>query len=235
VSPIGLGLMCKPPRPGTTKTRLAAQVGAEAAALLSAAFLSDCAEAVREAGRLVALDPVAFYKPEGAAHELRGVLGRDWPLVYADSGELGATMSDSLAGLIRRCPSGALLMGSDIPLIRPADIAEAADALSQGTARTVVIAPSADGGYCLIGIRSVAATASLFQAMAWSTAHVFEETLRRAQNAGLHVTVLGKQRDIDDANDLDWLRAVIGQTSSCAHATRNALSNLTITSEGRTT
>lgn len=226
VSPIGLGLMCKPPRPGTTKTRLAAQVGAEAAALLSAAFLSDCAAAVREAGRLVALDPVAFYRPEDAAQELHAVLGPDWPLVYADAGELGATMSDTLAGLIRRCPAGALLMGSDIPLITPADIVEAADALSRGTDRSVVIIPSADGGYCLIGIRSLAATAPLFQAMAWSTETVLDETLRRAQKAGLHVTVLAQQRDIDDANDLDWLQTAIGHSATCSLATRFALAHL---------
>ncbi|MFY8144777.1 MAG: hypothetical protein ACOVMT_13060 [Caulobacter sp.] len=44
---IGLGLMCKPPRPGVTKTRLAAAIGPEAAATLSQAFLEDCARGAR--------------------------------------------------------------------------------------------------------------------------------------------------------------------------------------------
>jgi glycosyltransferase A (GT-A) superfamily protein (DUF2064 family) len=49
IRPAALGIMCKAPRPGTTKTRLAAVVGSEQAALMAACFLR-CAEHVRQLG-----------------------------------------------------------------------------------------------------------------------------------------------------------------------------------------
>ena len=93
-SPLGLGLMCKPPRAGATKTRLAATIGANLAARLSRAFLQDCAYAALEAADLCQLKPMAFYRPADGGAELGEVLGPDWPLVHADAGDLGATMLD---------------------------------------------------------------------------------------------------------------------------------------------
>ena len=60
---IGLGLMCKPPRPGATKTRLARSVGSAQAARLSRAFLIDCASTARDAADRAGLATVAFYRP----------------------------------------------------------------------------------------------------------------------------------------------------------------------------
>ncbi len=55
---------------------------------------------------------------------------------------------------------------------------------------------------------------------------MFDETLRRATSAGLKVTVLEMQRDIDDVSDLEWLRSMIHTCPNRAHATRDALSAL---------
>jgi rSAM/selenodomain-associated transferase 1 len=225
-SAIGLGLMCKPPRPGTSKTRLASGIGAEAAARLSGAFLRDCAANVEDACRLIALDPVAYYRPQDGAAELRAILGPRWSLAYSDGGDLGATMAETLARLLDGCPNGAILTGADMPMMAAEVIAGAAAVLRDGDRSTVVIAPSFDGGYGLIGVKCIAATASLFAAMAWSTTQVFDETLRRANSAGLKVTVLETQRDIDDISDLEWLRTVIHTCPNRAHATRDALSAL---------
>jgi glycosyltransferase A (GT-A) superfamily protein (DUF2064 family) len=108
-------------------------------------------------------------------------------------------------------------------LISSADIAEAARCLRQGDARSVVTIPSVDGGYCLIGVCSVEAAAPLFAPMAWSTSSVLNETLARAVSSGLKLTMLQPQRDIDDINDLDWLREKLRTVSQGARATRAAL------------
>jgi rSAM/selenodomain-associated transferase 1 len=223
LSPLGLGLMCKPPRPGATKTRLAATIGANLAARLSRAFLQDCAYAALEAADLCQLKPMAFFRPADGGAELGEVLGPDWPLVHADAGDLGATMLTVLRQLQDSCPAGALVMGADLPLISSADIAEAARCLRQGDARSVVTIPSVDGGYCLIGVCSVEAAAPLFAPMAWSTSSVLNETLARAVSSGLKLTMLQPQRDIDDINDLDWLREKLRTVSQGARATRAAL------------
>ena len=226
LSPLGLGLMCKPPRPGATKTRLAASIGANLAARLSRAFLQDCAHAAREAAGQCNLKLMAFYRPADGCSELGEVLGPDWPLIHADAGDLGATMLTVLRQLEDTCPGGALIMGADLPLIASADISEAARCLRRGDARSVVMIPSVDGGYCLIGVRSVDTAAPMFAPMAWSTSSVLEETLARAAACGLTPTVLQPQRDIDDINDLDWLREKLRSVSHGAQATRAALAAL---------
>lgn len=220
---LGLGLMCKPPRPGATKTRLAASVGATVAARLSRAFLADCAQVALEAADLCQLETIAFYRPADGGHDVGEVLGPGWPLVHADADDLGATMLDVLRQLLKISPAGAMIMGVDVPLISGADIMEAACSLREGDLHSVVIIPSVDGGYCLIGVRSPEIAAPLFAPMAWSTSTVLDETLARAAASGLKTTVLPPQRDIDDINDLDWLRERLRTMSDGAEATRVAL------------
>ncbi len=225
-SPIGFGLMCKPPRPGAAKTRLAAAIGPDRAARLARAFLEDGAAAAVAAARLQRLDRVAFFRPADAAVEIDAILGPGWPLEFADAGDLGATMRDVLARLLQRCPGGAIIMGADVPLITGEVIAAAARRLREGDGRRIVLIPSVDGGYCLIGLRSLEAAASLFAPMPWSTSGVLRETLSRAAAAGLTVHLLPPQRDIDEAADLDWLRASLTSGDAAAAFTRAALAGM---------
>lgn len=223
---IGLGLMCKPPRPGATKTRLARSIGDEAAARLSRAFLEDCARAARDAADRAGLATVAFHRPADAAAELGAILGPRWDLVHAEAWDLGATMREALALLLDRCPGGAILMGSDVPLIDGAMIAAAARILRDGGARDVALVPSPDGGYCLVGVRCMSAAAPLFAPMAWGGTDVLAETLRRARSHGLATHLLAAQRDIDDVDDLAWLWSEIKARPRAAPATRAALGEL---------
>ncbi|OYX02165.1 MAG: hypothetical protein B7Z14_04145, partial [Bosea sp. 32-68-6] len=171
-APIGFGLMCKPPRPGAAKTRLAAAIGPDRAARLARAFLEDCAAAAVAAARLQRLDRAAFFRPADAATEIGAILGPGWPLEFADAGDLGGTMRDVLARLLQRCPGGAIIMGADVPLITGEVIAASARSLREGDGRRIVLIPSEDGGYCLIGLRSLQAAAALFDPMPWSTSAV---------------------------------------------------------------
>jgi rSAM/selenodomain-associated transferase 1 len=232
-APLGFGLMCKPPRPGATKTRLAATIGPAAAALLSGAFLADCAGAALDAAGVSALVPMAFYRPANGGAEVSEVLGPHWPLFHADAGDLGATMFEVLGHLLAHCPAGAIIMGADVPLITAAHIAEAATCLREGDDRAVVMIPSVDGGYCLLGLRSLVAAAPLLEPMAWSTAAVLRETLARAEGHGLRPVVLPAQRDIDDIEGLNWLRLELTANQQAAPATRAALASLEILSTDR--
>ncbi|MFO0295389.1 MAG: DUF2064 domain-containing protein [Rhodospirillales bacterium] len=229
---IGLGLMCKPPRPGATKTRLARSVGDAAAARLSRAFLMDSARAAEDAARCAGLEMVAFYRPADAAAELAAILGPRWDLVHADAGDLGATLGAALGLLLARCPDGALLMGADVPLIGSATIAAAARTLRGGGTRDVALVPSPDGGYCLIGARCAHAATPLFAPMAWGGPDVLAETLRRADAHRLKMRLLAPVRDIDDGDDLAWLRAELKTRPDDAPATRAALAVLAVERRG---
>lgn len=222
---IGVGLMCKPPRPGVSKTRLAASIGPHAAARLSEAFLRDCADTVLSAGRMTALQPTAFYRPHDAEGEMRAILGTRWPVRYADAGDLGATMLGIVEQLLIDTPDGSIIMGSDVPLMEPRSIVDAAHGL-QETTTDVVIIPSADGGYCLIGVKSRDVAARLFTGMIWSTSDVLHETMLRIRDHGLRCKLLEPQRDVDDLHDLNRLRRALAMRAEAAVHTRRALSAL---------
>ena len=222
---IGLGLMAKPPRPGIVKTRLAAAIGDGPAADLAAAFLADGVAMIAAAAGPADLACAVFYRPADGAAEIATLVGQDWPMVFCDRGELGATMWEALSRLLARHPAGAMVMGADLPLVPPAVLGEAAEVLRRGDGRTVVVMPSADGGYGLIGVRSALA-APLFAPMAWSTAGVLAETLGRAEAQGLTVHLLPEQHDVDEPEDLGWLRAALAAAPGAAPATRAALARL---------
>lgn len=136
---------------------------------------------------------------------MAAILGPAWPLAFADAGDLGATMLGVLGTCLMRCPAGAMIMGADVPLLTSDVLVKATDSLRKASTQEVVIIPSVDGGYCLLGLRSLEAARVLCAPMAWSTPTVMDETLRRASAAKLTVHLLPPQRDIDERADLDWL------------------------------
>src|SRR4029079_19481653 len=112
--------------------------------------------------------------------------------------------------------------------------AEAARSLSSPRP-DVVIGPSDDGGYYLIGIRK--SQPRLFEAIDWSTDRVCAQTLERAAEIGLSVCLLPACYDVDDRWTLRRLCAdLLGHNDSedleIAAATRLFLRDL-VAREGR--
>jgi hypothetical protein len=93
----------------------------------------------------------------------------------------------------------AVIIGSDCPAITPALIHQAFDLL--GT-HQLVIGPSADGGYYLLGMHSPHSI--LFEHIAWGTEAVFTQTMERAAEIGLKAAMLPTLPDID--YEEDWER-----------------------------
>src|SRR5262249_11117155 len=96
----------------------------------------------------------------------------------------------------------------------------------------IVLGPSTDGGYYLIGMKRP--HVGLFEHIAWSTARVFPQTITRAEALGLSVFELPTWYDVDDAESLQTLiDEVIGGKPFCnvgaptaARSTRHHLSAL---------
>ncbi|PNW87026.1 hypothetical protein CHLRE_02g105700v5 [Chlamydomonas reinhardtii] len=97
-----------------------------------------------------------------------------------------------------------IITGTDIPDVSGRLFAAAARALDH---HDMVVGPSADGGYYMLGLTRVAE--QLFEDMPWSTDVVLSETLSRAAAAGLRVApldTLPRLRDVDTAQDLaEWV------------------------------
>lgn len=92
-------------------------------------------------------------------------------------------------------------MNSDGPTLPVEHLIGAFDALSDHT--DVVLGPSDDGGYYLIGLKKPAPR--LLREVRMSTPHVTADTLALADAEGLRVKLLPAWYDVDDVEALERL------------------------------
>lgn len=78
---VAVGVMCKAPVPGVTKTRLNAAVGAELACALSEYFLRDVASAIEAIPATYATQGFGVYSPAGTEAILGGILPESFRLL----------------------------------------------------------------------------------------------------------------------------------------------------------
>jgi rSAM/selenodomain-associated transferase 1 len=183
-------LFLKAPRPGTVKTRLAADLGGEAAAGIYRTLAAQAVEAVRACG----WPCTVWYAPADAAAEMRGWLGDGPRLAPQPDGDLGARMAHAAASVPRG--RAIVLLGGDVPGLSADALQRAAAALAEAP---VVLGPSADGGYWLLGGRTP--LPDLFTAIPWSTSAVLPATRARLAAAGVGWRELETRRDVDTLDD----------------------------------
>jgi len=191
-------VMARYPEPGRVKTRLGRVVGAATACAIYRAFVLDLAERLRTLPYRVTW---AYWPPTAPFETLlprarcRPQRGRD----------LGARLVHALAEEIASGSGPVLMIGADAPHVPLHSLTEAADALA-GTA-DLVVGPAADGGYYLIGLRAL--ERRLFSRVPWGGPEVCALTLARAGSLGLRTHLLPPTFDVDEAADLDRLRALL--------------------------
>lgn len=196
---IAIGLMCKAPRPGVTKTRLAATIGDKSAAALSECFLRDVAALIAGLEASHGVRGYGLYAPKDAAAEIEALLPASFRLAPQQGSDFSSVVHGAVAGLLERHPAGAILINADSPTLPAAFLAQAVSALAPAGER-LVLGPACDGGYYLIGLKT--AHWELFRDMPWSTPEVGRITIARAEAIGLPVVRLPVWYDIDDAADL---------------------------------
>jgi len=192
---VAVAIMAKAPWPGAVKTRLCPPLGVEEAAALYRCFLLDKIAAV---GTLIRTRPVIAYSPEEARTEF-AALAPDFVLVPQRGADLGARLHATLTGLLADGHPAAIAVDSDTPTLPREFLQQAVDELL-GRDVDVVLGPTEDGGYYLIGLR--AAQSTLFEAVPWSTSAVLEVTLSKAAATGLRTFCLPTWFDIDTPDDL---------------------------------
>jgi len=114
-------------------------------------------------------------------------------------GDLGARLLDAFGDHGRG--TSTVVIGTDCPGLTSAHLDQAFAALHSAD---LVLGPTADGGYYLLGAREP--FPQLFEDMPWSTEQVLAETLARAAAAGLRVAQLARLRDLDTSEDLAALQ-----------------------------
>lgn len=207
-------MLAKEPVAGQVKTRLARSLGEAAAAELQAAFLADTlaqVARVRDARRVLCFAP-----PSARAWFER--LDPRAELLAQGEGDLGARLAAAFEHAFAGGAAAALAVGSDSPQ-QDAHVLERA--LAELTPGRVVLRPSLDGGYTLVGL--AARAPELFTGIPWSTPDVCAATQRRARSLGLEVVLLEVGYDVDDAADLARLATEIDAGRADCPATRAAL------------
>jgi len=184
-----LAIFLKAPRSGTVKTRLAAEIGDRRALRLYRVLVARTLAAVREAG----LDATIWFTPPDAASEMRFWLG-DWDFRPQSSGDLGARLAAAARAV--EPGRGWIALGADCPRLGAEHLREARVIVQRGE---IVIGPSEDGGYYLIG--GPTPLPEVFSGIPWSTDRVLEETRARLERAGVQWQELPALRDVDTAED----------------------------------
>jgi rSAM/selenodomain-associated transferase 1 len=201
MKPVAIGIVCKTPAAGQSKTRLSPPLRPEECAALSACFTRDVAAKVQSLATGGDVAPYAVDTPAGAEAALRALLPDGFPLLAQAEGDLGLRMAKAVADLKAAGHAGVILIGSDSPTMPVAILSAAIEAVRGGD--NVVLSPALDSGYTLIGLSQP--HPRLFADIPWSTSEVHRLTLLRAREIGLPVVNLPGWYDVDDAASLAML------------------------------
>src|SRR6267143_3693158 len=193
-----LAVMTKAPRAGQVKTRLVPPLSPEEAAQLNGCFLRDTAAAIAKACGTTARG-VGVYTPIGAEAAYVDILPSNFELLPQRGDGFGERLAFATADLFQ-CGFGSVcLIDSDSPTVSADVYADAVETLSKAGDR-VVLGPSDDGGYYLIGLKQT--RQEEIKRIDWSTERVLDQTKTRARELNLDVSVLRTGYDIDDAATL---------------------------------
>jgi uncharacterized protein len=190
--------MVKAAEAGRVKTRLARGLGTVAA---TAAYRAMQSQTIARLAHDRRWRTILSVSPDQAVSST--VFERHIARIPQGGGGLGQRLQRIVATLP---PGPVVIIGSDIPMIAPADIARAFQALGGHDA---VIGPSDDGGYWLIGLKRAPKVLRPFTDVRWSSAHACDDTI--ANLAPGSVAKLRTINDVDMLSDYARQRAIIGR------------------------
>jgi len=224
--------MTKAPHAGQVKTRLTPPLTREEAAALNICFLRDISAAIRRVDGNAR--GIGCFTPVGNEEMYGNIFPAEFHLLAQRDGDLSTRLVGATEDLLARGFTSVCLINSDSPTAPTSVFAEATRLLSSSL-EDVVIGPSDDGGYYLIGMRKP--QPRLFESIDWSTDRVCAQTLERAAELGLSVRLLPACYDVDNRGTLDrlcseLLGAGVSGAPEIAPATRQFLREI-VRREGR--
>jgi rSAM/selenodomain-associated transferase 1 len=196
----------KAPVAGQVKTRLGATIGMDASANLYAAFLRDLVTRFAEAPF-----EIAWYITPGSWTHLEPLVGR----AVAVRIQRGTDWAARQANLFRECHATGegmvVLAATDSPQLDRSRVEEAFSALET---RDVVLGPTPDGGYYLVGMRRFN---DIFADAFMSTNSALESVLQRAREKCLSVALLEPEFDVDTEQDLSLVEREVNRRQDLGH------------------
>jgi rSAM/selenodomain-associated transferase 1 len=190
-----LVVMAKAPLPRRSKTRLVPPLTFEEAAALAQALLIDQLDHL---ANFRGTELFVAFMPENSAPFFHALVPQGFSC-FPQGGEcLGERMRQAFQSLFARGFGNVILIGSDLPPI-PFEVFNRAY-VSLSAKCDVVLGPTEDGGYYLIGMKRL--VSCIFEGIIWSRADVLNRTLEKINRAGLSYELLPTSQDVDTPQDL---------------------------------
>ena len=194
-SSTALIIFAKAPIEGYVKTRLCPPLTPDEAASLHGSLVLDVLERcqlLKGCDRILAGAPTSTHPFFGAMKTRFKI-----PIWDQRGDDLGSRMAQAFQAALGTPYESGIIIGTDIPGITVSILSAAFKSLEK---HDVVIGPTKDGGYYLIGLKKN--VPALFDKIAWSTDTVFSDTQEKAKELGLSLKVLPMLRDLDTNDDL---------------------------------
>ena len=186
------------PAPGTTKTRLIPSLGAVGAADLQRSLTEATYKRVLSFAKKNEIT-VEICVKGGNEKKMRTWLGTGFDYSQQGTGDLGQGMQTAFSNAFRNGSSQVILLGADTPGLEEPYLKQGFQALEKND---LILGPSPDGGYCLVGLCRQAA---IFKGISWGQPDVLAQTVSLARKGGLRVHTLKPLTDIDREQDLEIL------------------------------
>ena len=191
-------LFVKYPEKGKVKLRLTTDIDEDIVVDLYRCFVHDTLETIKKTQTKWYL---CFY-PADSLEKFQKWLGTTMFFFPQEGKNLGERMKNCFTQAFTNGYQQVILIGSDSPDL-PADIL--LKALDELQTNDVVLGPSSDGGYYLIGFQNKSFDPSVFNDIHWGTASVFSETMQKIRKMKYHHSILPIWSDVDTLADLKSL------------------------------
>jgi rSAM/selenodomain-associated transferase 1 len=216
-----LGIFINVPEEGAVKTRLIPPLSGSEACDLYRAFLEDLFQRIQKLKKLAI---TAFYSGADPS-PLEEILPEGWTLTAQKGDTLGERLQHAFVDLLEEEGSYAVIIGSDSPDIPLLAIKRAYTKLKH---KDVVLGPSADGGYYLVGLKKQ--IPQLFGSIPWSEDAVLRRTLEIVASLNMSLSLLPLWYDADTPKSLELLKTMMLakriERSGILHSTETALSKI---------
>ena len=188
----------KYPTVGRVKTRLAEQLGAEVVSDLYKSFVADTLAKLHRLNFNLKI----VYDPPGAKKDFQQWLGEEYSYMPQIGEDLGQRMKNAFLEEFKRDFNKTIVIGSDCPDLPVEYLDLAFTALETND---VVVGPSSDGGYYLIGFTKDSFLPEVFEGIRWSSNRVFKQTADILKFNKRKLYLLPQWHDVDTVADLNKL------------------------------
>jgi rSAM/selenodomain-associated transferase 1 len=196
-----LVVMTKLPESGRSKTRLVPPLSFDEAAEVARALLTD---QLNNLTKFTAARLFIAFTPDSADGLFENLVAGEFSCFPQRGHSLGERMRHAFQQLFNRGFNNVVLIGSDLPVI-PLSFFEGAYASLEESKVDVVLGPSTDGGYYLIGMNRL--ISNIFEGIPWSSGDVLNRTIEKLLGAGIKYRLLPLWSDIDTPEDLEHLQS----------------------------